>query len=102
MMEPSFEMMKIFYTVILTLAVHSLSAQTRPPGSDVTLRNFRFADGESLATLRMHYIALGAPKRDARGRVDNAVLILHGTTGAGSGFLSRNFAGELFGPGQLL
>jgi len=34
--------------------------------------------------------------------VRNAVLILHGTTGNGRGFLSRTFAGELFGPGQLL
>jgi homoserine O-acetyltransferase len=30
------------------------------------------------------------------------VLILHGTTGSGRGFLSPTFAGELFGPGQLL
>lgn len=32
----------------------------------------------------------------------NAVRILHGTTGSGRGFLSRAFAGELFGPGQPL
>jgi homoserine O-acetyltransferase/O-succinyltransferase len=30
------------------------------------------------------------------------VLILHGTTGSGAQFLSRQFAGALFGPGQLL
>ena len=34
--------------------------------------------------------------------VRNAVLILHGTTGNGRGFLTPAFAGELFGPGQLL
>jgi homoserine O-acetyltransferase len=34
--------------------------------------------------------------------VRNAVLVLHGTTGSGGGFMSRTFAGELFGPGQLL
>src|SRR5262249_24969880 len=34
--------------------------------------------------------------------VRNAVLVLHGTTGSGKGFLSENFAGVLFGPGQLL
>jgi homoserine O-acetyltransferase/O-succinyltransferase len=34
--------------------------------------------------------------------VRNAVLILHGTTGSGAQFLSRQFAGALFGPGQLL
>jgi homoserine O-acetyltransferase len=77
-------------------------AQVARAGADVTLRNFHFASGDSLPELRIHYIALGTPRRDARGHVDNAVLILHGTTGSGSGFMSRSFAGELFGPGQLL
>jgi homoserine O-acetyltransferase len=40
--------------------------------------------------------------RDARGRVVNAILILHGTGGTGAQFLQPQFAGELFGPGQLL
>jgi homoserine O-acetyltransferase len=71
-------------------------------GADVVLRDFKFADGESLPELRIHYTTLGTPRRDAAGTVRNAVLVLHGTTGAGTGFLSRNFAGELFGPGQLL
>ena len=35
-------------------------------------------------------------------RVTNAVLILHGTTGTGKQFVSPQFAGVLFGPGQLL
>jgi homoserine O-acetyltransferase len=34
--------------------------------------------------------------------VRNAVLILHGTGGSGRGFLTPSYAGELFGPGQLL
>jgi homoserine O-acetyltransferase len=34
--------------------------------------------------------------------VKNAVLILHGTGGSGQQFLQPQFAGELFGPGQLL
>jgi len=79
-----------------------LSAQSARTGADVVLRNFHFADGESLPELRIHYIALGTPQRDTKGTVRNAVLILHGTTGSGSGFMSRTFAGELFGPGELL
>lgn len=71
-------------------------------GHDFVVHDFKFADGESLPELRLHYIALGTPRRDAKGVVRNAVLVLHGTTGSGAGFLSRNFAGELFGPGQLL
>ena len=66
------------------------------------IRDFQFRSGESLPELRIHYRTLGTPKRDSRGLVRNAVLILHGTTGHGSNFLRRDFAGTLFGPGQLL
>src|SRR5260370_1771572 len=34
--------------------------------------------------------------------VRHAVRIMHGTTGSGKGFLSEQFGGHLFGPGQLL
>jgi homoserine O-acetyltransferase len=50
----------------------------------------------------MHYATFGKPTRDANGRVNNAVLLLHGTGGSGRQFLAKQFAGELFGPGQLL
>jgi homoserine O-acetyltransferase len=69
---------------------------------DFVVKNFQFRSGESLPELRLHYTTLGKPARDPQGRVTNAVLILHGTGGAGHQFLSPIFAGELFGPGQLL
>jgi homoserine O-acetyltransferase len=69
---------------------------------DVTLRNFRFRDGEALPTLRMHYTALGSPHRDAAGKIDNAVMVLQGTGGDGKQFLRPQFADELYGPGQPL
>jgi len=69
---------------------------------DYTIKDFHFADGESLPDLRIHYMTLGGPRRDAKGLVTNAVLILHGTTGSGRQFLSPVFAGVLYGPGQLL
>jgi homoserine O-acetyltransferase len=69
---------------------------------DFTMRNFRFTDGSVLPELRIHYTTLGSPRKDASGVVRNAVLVLHGTTGYGRGFLTPAFAGELFGPGQLL
>ncbi len=83
-------------------------AQTAlPPGEtpregDYTARDFRFDDGETLSELRLHYRTLGRPARDAGGRVTNAVMILHGTGGSGKQFLGEQFAGVLFGPGQLL
>ena len=45
---------------------------------------------------------MGTPRRDAVGAVANGVLILHGTGGSGMQFLTENFAGVLFGSGQLL
>ena len=66
------------------------------------MREFRFTEGSVLPELRIHYTTLGTPRKNASGVVQNAVLILHGTTGNGRGFLTPAFAGELFGPGQLL
>lgn len=68
----------------------------------IVLPNFVFQSGDQLATLSNTVTTLGTPQRDETGLVRNAVLILHGTTGSGSGFLREQFAGTLFGPGQLL
>ncbi|MEO8926467.1 MAG: alpha/beta fold hydrolase [Caulobacteraceae bacterium] len=70
--------------------------------ADFTLADFHFASGDTLPTLRIHYMTLGTPERDAGGAIINAVLILHGTGGSGKQFLSPQFAGELYGPGQPL
>jgi homoserine O-acetyltransferase len=69
---------------------------------DYVVVNFRFASGETLPELRLHYTALGKPHRNAHGHVDNAVLILHGTGGTARNFLADKFGGVLFGKGQLL
>lgn len=69
---------------------------------DAVLRDFRFGSGERMAELRIHYATLGTPRRDSRGAVANAVMVLHGTGGSGRQFLQPQFAGELFGPGQPL
>jgi homoserine O-acetyltransferase/O-succinyltransferase len=69
---------------------------------DYVAHDFKFRSGESLAELKLHYQTLGTPKRDAQGRVTNAVLILHGTGGSGAQFLSPQFADELYGAGRPL
>jgi homoserine O-acetyltransferase len=69
---------------------------------DYVVKHFTFATGETLPELTLHYTTLGTPRRDARGIVRNAIMILHGTGGSGRGFLSASYAGVLFGPGQLL
>ena len=78
------------------------STALQPAEGDVVFKHFRFTSGETLPELRMHYRTYGAPRKDAQGIVRNAVLILHGTGGTGGQFSGRNFAGELFGPGQSL
>jgi homoserine O-acetyltransferase len=73
-----------------------------PKEGDYVVRNFHFKSGETLPELKMHYRTFGNPVRDASGKVTNAVLLLHGTSGTGEQFLAPQFAGVLFGPGQLL
>jgi homoserine O-acetyltransferase/O-succinyltransferase len=93
-----------FAPLVAALVVSSLVAQPDigAQEADFVLRDFRFASGAVLPELRIHYVTAGRPRRDAAGVVRNAVLILHGTTGNGRGFMGRGFAGELFGPGQPL
>jgi homoserine O-acetyltransferase/O-succinyltransferase len=74
----------------------------KPVEGDYIAHDFHFKSGETLPELRLHYRTLGTPTRDASGRVTNAVLILHGTGGWGGNFLVPQFAGVLYGPGQLL
>ncbi len=70
--------------------------------SDFIVRDFTFKSGEKLAEVRLHYTTLGTPHRNAKGEIDNAVMVLHGTGGWGGNFLVPIFADELYGPGQPL
>jgi homoserine O-acetyltransferase len=82
---------------MLALAAVAVSAQgsLAPKEASWIARDFRFHTGEVLPELRIHYTALGDPNSEP-------VMILHGTTGSGSGLLGPGFGGELFGPGQPL
>ena len=73
-----------------------------PVAGDFQIKDFAFTSGEKLPELRIHYMTLGAARRDAAGRVTNAVIVMHGTTGSGQQFARPQFADELFGPGQPL
>ena len=76
-------------------ATGSFPIRYTPAETDWIARDFRFHTGEVLPELRLHCTTVG----DASG---HPVLILHGTTGSGSGLLAPSFGGELFGPGQAL
>ena len=107
-------------TLLALLAALAMQAPAAPPAGwgppsapatkvwttsegDFLLKDFRFRSGETLPELRMHYTTLGNPHRNAVGEIDNAVMVLHGTGGAGNvQFLRQQFADELYGPGQPL
>ena len=83
-------------------AIAQVSTKWPVSEGDATFADFRFHTGQVLPQLKMHYRTLGSPRRDEKGRVTNAVMILHGTGGTGAQFLRPQFADALFGPGQPL
>ncbi len=99
-------MKKIYLLCFVALfLMNSSNAQINyptPVEGDYVVKKFSFKSGESLENLSLHYTTIGKPTRGKDGKVNNAVLIMHGTTGSGNNFLSSQFAGNLFGKGQLL
>ncbi|AEP28996.1 alpha/beta fold hydrolase [Brumicola nitratireducens] len=104
--------MKTFYSInisrqlliglCLLFAVSGYSQAATPVvEGKYTIENFAYDDG-SRVNLTQHYRTLGTPRRDENGRVENAIIIMHGTTGSGASFLSDRYAGVLFGDGQIL
>src|ERR1700679_3094542 len=92
-----------------TMSLPSANQATSPQTANwptvdgtVVLPNFRFGTGETLPELRLHYLTLGTPHRNAAGHVDNAVLLLHGTGGNAHSLVNPVFSNVLFGPGQPL
>ncbi|MDQ6656184.1 MAG: alpha/beta fold hydrolase [Verrucomicrobiota bacterium] len=92
----------VLWLLAFSVGVATAADYPQPVEGDFVLRDFKFASGETLPELKIHYRTLGQPQKDAAGVVRNAVLITHGTTGSGAQFIRPEFAGELFGPGQLL
>jgi homoserine O-acetyltransferase len=89
--------------IALSLVVPAVAADyPAPTEGDYTIRDFKFTSGETLPELKIHYRTLGKIDKDASGKVTNAVLIMHGTTGSGAQFIRPEFAGELFGKDQPL
>ena len=100
-MNPIIRIFVIFLSA-LTASIASAADYPAPTEGDFTIRDFKFASGETLPELRIHYRTLGTPQKDAQGKTTNAVLIMHGTTGSGAQFIRPEFAGELFGKDQPL
>jgi homoserine O-acetyltransferase len=88
--------------LIAAIAIAHAQDVPKPAEGDFVARNFHFHSGETLPELKIHYATYGKLTTDSSGHVNNAVMILHGTTGSGQQFVTQHFAGVLFGPGQLL
>src|SRR3954447_5115500 len=84
-------------TALLSLFALAAVAADYPTPKEAgwVAREFRFHTGKVMPELRLHYTTIGEPSGEP-------ILILHGTSGSGSGMLTPAFAGELFGPGQPL
>src|ERR1019366_409523 len=89
--------MRLLPLISLLIAITARASDyPAPVEGDWVVRDFRFHTGEILPELRLHYRTVGKP-------TDEPVLLLHGTVDTGgAAFLSAQFAGELFGPGQPL
>ena len=70
--------------------------------ADAWFDNYRFRDGQTLERLKIHYATLGAAHRDAKGEIDNAVLVLHWTGADSRALLSPTYTKALFDPGRPL
>lgn len=85
-----------FLVCILSAALPAFAANyPAPKEGDWVARDFKFHTGEVMAEVTLHYRTIGEPTGEP-------VLVLHGTAGSGTRMLTRNFAEELFGPGQPL
>lgn len=86
----------LFLSFLICAALPALAADyPEPDQGDWVARDFRFHTGEVFPELKLHYRTIGAPTGEP-------VLILHGTAGSGAGMLTKDFADELFAPGQPL
>ncbi|ATB37362.1 homoserine acetyltransferase [Cystobacter fuscus] len=117
--------MRLFSLSLPLLVLLAGCAATRPPGKatgdglstaapfstvselatqegDATFTHYRFSDGTVLPEVRIHYATAGTPRRDATGRVTNAVLLLHWTGSSGEVLRGKPFVEELFAPGKPL
>src|SRR6202522_3071639 len=83
-------------------STQAANSQPKPIDAFVELHGFIFDDGETLASLKLHYLTLGTPRRHASGASANGVLLLHGTAGSAADLAQAAFFEALYGAGEPL
>src|SRR3984957_10360409 len=83
-------------------STQAASSQPKTNDAFVELHDFLFGNGETLGSLKLHYLTLGAARRDASGAIDNGILLLHGTEGAADDLGRAAFFDALYGAGEPL
>src|ERR1700691_2874253 len=83
-----------------TQQVSTQAANSQPKPNDAVVHDFVFGDREHLASLKLHYLTLGKPRRDASGAITNGVLLLHGTAGSSADLVTPGFFDALYGAGS--
>jgi homoserine O-acetyltransferase/O-succinyltransferase len=83
-------------------SVQADNSQPKPNDAFVELHDFVFGTGETLGSLKLHYLTLGTPRRDASGAIANGVLLLHGTAGSAADLAQTAFFDALYGAGEPL
>jgi homoserine O-acetyltransferase len=82
------KLVALMAVALLTPSLAHAADETQPHEADVEVHDFTLQDGQRLPILKLHYTTLGTPKRDASGKVINAVVLLHGTTQTSKVFLA--------------
>jgi homoserine O-acetyltransferase len=92
----------LLFALISNAQTYGQAKYPAPVEGDYAISDFHFASGEIFPFLNMHYNSIGTPILNKDGKISNAVLVMHGTSGSSKNFLTDGFAGELFGPGKIL
>jgi homoserine O-acetyltransferase/O-succinyltransferase len=95
----------LFALLAVLTCVAPAAAQTSGPAiteGDYVIPSYRFRSGETLANVRLHYRTIGTPIRDARGKIRNGVLVMHGSSSDAGQVLAASFREPLVGPGRPL
>jgi homoserine O-acetyltransferase len=79
-----------------------LAQQPQIAEGDYVIKDYRFASGETLREVRLHFRTMGTPKYDAQKRIINGVLVMHGSSGDATQVLAPSMIGPLTAKGAAL